>query len=140
MRRSMVLAGLLLITVMLSACGRKGTVSDVTIDYGTSEIYSEEEMKSAISLILDEFSTWEGCELHSIRYGTDACDSEENVRWMNELKEGQSYTHCIEFYSDFHSPVRDAGAWEQDEEYTDWEWWLARSDDGEWELLSWGYL
>lgn len=26
-----------------------------------------------------------------------------------------------------------------DEEYTDWSWWLARSDDGEWKLMTYGY-
>ena len=27
----------------------------------------------------------------------------------------------------------------QKEEYTDWQWWLARSEGGDWELLTWGY-
>ena len=26
-----------------------------------------------------------------------------------------------------------------DEEYTDWPWWLARSDGGEWKLMTYGY-
>ena len=29
--------------------------------------------------------------------------------------------------------------WEADKEYTDWEWWLARTADGGWQLLTWGY-
>jgi D-alanyl-D-alanine carboxypeptidase len=62
---------------------------------------------------------------------------------MNELKEGQNYTQCIEFITDFHSPVEDEEvkdtAWEKDKEYTDYQWWLARTDGGEWELLTWGY-
>jgi len=31
------------------------------------------------------------------------------------------------------------GAWEADKEYTDWQWWLAREEGGDWELLTWGY-
>ena len=31
------------------------------------------------------------------------------------------------------------GAWEPDTEYTDYQWWLARTQDGGWQLLSWGY-
>lgn len=31
------------------------------------------------------------------------------------------------------------GAWEPDQEYTDYQWWLARAEDGDWEIVSWGY-
>ena len=58
---------------------------------------------------------------------------------MNELKEGQNYTACIEFLSDFRSPAEGGGAWEENREYTGWNWWLARTDDGDWDLLTWGY-
>ena len=30
-------------------------------------------------------------------------------------------------------------AWNEDYEYTDWQWWLARSDGGKWKLVEWGY-
>ena len=111
----------------------------VEVDYGTSELYSHSTMRSAISLIEQEFSSWEGCELHNIRYASDDCNSEENLKWMNELEEGKNYTQCIEFLSDFHSPKEGGGAWNADQEYTDWQWWLARTDGGRWELLTWGY-
>jgi D-alanyl-D-alanine carboxypeptidase len=45
----------------------------------------------------------------------------------------------ISFYTDFHSPVEGGGAWEPDTEYNDDEWWLARTEGGAWELLTWGY-
>ena len=38
-----------------------------------------------------------------------------------------------------HSPAEPEGAWETDEEYMNWEWWLARTDGGEWHLMTWGY-
>lgn len=113
--------------------------ADVTIDYGASELYSQEDMEKAVDLIKKEFSTWEGCELHSIRFAGDDCNSADNIRWMNELKPGQNYTQCIEFLSDFHSPVEGGGAWEPDQEYKDYQWYLARTDGGDWELVSWGY-
>lgn len=116
---------------------------DVEIDYGTSELYTAEEMDEAIALILAEFDTWEGCEMHSIRYFSDECSSGEFVAWMNELAEarepGTTFTQCIAFRSDFHSPVEAYGAWEPDQEYTNWEWWLAREDGGSWQLMTWGY-
>lgn len=115
----------------------------VEIDYGSSELYTTEEMDEAIALILEEFNTWEGCEMHSIRYFSDECNSGEFVAWMNELAEarepGTTFTQCIAFRSDFHSPVEAYGSWEADQEYTNWEWWLAREDGGSWQLMTWGY-
>ena len=111
----------------------------VRIDYGNSALFSDEEMDAAIALIREEFDGWTGCELHSVRYGGDECSSKRNLDWMNSLQDQRVYTQCICFLSDFHSPVEAAGAWESDEEYTDWEWWLARIDKGEWELITWGY-
>ena len=114
-----------------------------SVDYGTSELYSQEEMDAAITEFKKEFEKWKGCELHSVRYAGDECNSEDNIKWANELKEGSDFTQCIEFLTDFHSPVEEeqleGTAWEPDTEYTDYQWWLARKDGGAWELVSWGY-
>ena len=112
--------------------------ADLLLDYGSSELYTREDMDEAISLIRETFSGWEGCELHTVRYAGDDCCSRETISWMNSLKPGSGYTQCIEFVSDFHSPLEDVGAWEPDMEYTGWQWWLARTDEGSWELLTWG--
>ena len=119
-----------------------GAVNDpeLTIDYRTSELYSREELDEAIVQIKCKFASFAGCELHALRYAGDACDSEENLEWLNSLDEGGEYVQAVEFLSDFHSPVEDGPyAWEQDAEYTDYQWWLARTEDGGWQLLSWGY-
>ena len=114
-----------------------------SVDYGTSDLYSQDDMDSAITEFKKEFENWRGCELHSIRYAGDDCNSAENLEWLNSLNEGSNYTECIEFVTDFHSPVEDelleGTAWEPDEEYTDWQWWLARTEGGAWELVTWGY-
>ena len=126
----------------LVGCGQ-GAASDVEIDYGDSVIYTEEDMDAAIKLIKDEFATWKGCELHSITYSSDDECNPENIAWMNELAAANDLTgdfsQCIMFESDFHSPKKDAEAWEPDTEYTNWQWWLARTEGGDWELLTWGY-
>lgn len=116
--------------------------SGLKLSYGTSSIYTKSDMDAAVSVILEEFKSWEemGCEMHSISYVSDACNSEKNITWMNELsKDGTVYTQCIAFVSDYHSPKTDAGAWNEDFEYEDWQWWLARTDGGPWVLLTWGY-
>ena len=113
-----------------------------TVDYGTSDLYSQEEMDQAMTEFKKEFENWDGCKLHSIKYAGDDCNSEDNLKWLNEIKAG-GYTQCIEFLTDFHSPVEEEQlkdtAWEPDTEYTDYQWWLARTDGGNWELISSGY-
>ena len=94
---------------------------------------------AAAALIRAEFDRWEGCEMHSLRYAGDEACTEENLAWMNSLKEESRFTRCIEFVSDFHSPAEGGGAWAPDEEYTDWQWWLAGTEDGDWVLVTWGY-
>lgn len=142
MKKTALLIVILALTLALAACG--GDTSGVDIDYGSSDLYSREDMDAAIALIKAEFDGWEGCELHSIAYAGDECAVEGNVRWMNDLKdaqgiEGYPFTQCIEFLSDFHSPIEGGDAWNPDQEYTGWQWWLARAEDGDWVLLTWGY-
>lgn len=109
----------------------------------TSAIYTEEEINAAIEVILEEFATWEGCTMHRITYQSDEMCNSERVKWLNDLAAGigleRNYTQCIAFLSDFQSPKEGGGAWRADEEYTDWQWWLARTDGGAWELCTWGY-
>lgn len=141
MKKALLLLAILMLAAACAACG--GT-RDVSTDYGASELYTQEDMDAAIALIENEFKGWQGCELHSVSYAGDECQSADNVEWMNQLKEGQDisgpeFTQVIEFISDFHSPKSNAGAWNPDQEYTGWQWWLARSDGGEWQLLTWGY-
>ena len=133
--------------LLLCACGNEVHAREVFIDYGESTLYSQEDMDAAIHLIEDIFAGdgWKGCELHSIRYTGDTCNSQKNIRWMNDLAKARNadinYTQCMEFVSDFHSPKseKDQGVWNLDEEYTDWQWWLARTDGGDWQLITWGY-
>lgn len=130
--------------VIMAGCGSSDG-SNVKIDYGTSELYTQEDMDAAIKVIEDEFSTWEGCELKNIRYTSDDANNDDNIAWLNSIAEGKelsgNYTQCIEFLSDFHSPVEPAAdsAWEADTDYTDWQWYLARTDGGSWELVTNGY-
>ena len=147
------LAGLLSAVLLLGlmGCGKKETADepnkaaekpDVTIDYGESELYTNEELDDAIAVIEEKFSTWEGCELHSLTYGGDAACSDENIEWLNglEMKEQtEPFTQCILFSSSFHSPVEQRDAWDADTEYEGWQWWLGRSDGGAWELVTCGY-
>ena len=104
-----------------------------------SDIFTVEELDAAAALIQAEFETWDGCEMHLLHYAGDASCTEENLAWLNSLAEGKTFTRCAEFLSDFHTAPDAGGAWNPDAEYSDWQWWLACTDTGEWELLTWGY-
>ena len=111
----------------------------VKIELGISPLYTQADLERAISKIMDEFSNFDGCVLHSIRYAGDESSTEENLKWMNELNPDGNFTQVAQFLMDFHSPEQQIGAWEADQEYTDYQWWLARSADGDWQVLTWGF-
>ena len=111
----------------------------VTIDLGSSEIYTEEVLMEAVVQIKCQFATWEGCELHSIRYAGDENCTGENLKWLNGISKDGKYTSVAKFLMDFHTPKEQVGAWEADTEYTDYEWWLARSEESGWEIVTQGY-
>ncbi len=122
----------------------KVTPSGFTIDYGTSSLYTKEDMNAAILVIVKEFFGLSGCELHSFAYTSDErClqDLSQALSWASGQGLGIDYTQCIVFKGSFHSPVdpEKAGAWNYDQEYTGYGWWLVRKDGSEWVLAASGY-
>ena len=82
---------------------------------------------------------WAGCELKAIRYAGDEASSEENLTWLNSLAEDAGYTQIAELLMDFHTAPDIEGSLDPDQDYTDYEWWLARPEDGDWEIVTFGY-
>ena len=142
-----------LLTLSVCGCCREThkTAPDIVIVLDGSSLYTKQELNDAVLLIKDKFASFAGaCELHSIRYAGDEANNEENLEWLNSLREarsnippedvGKKYVQLAEFLSDFHSPVEEGPyAWELDMEYKDYQWWLARLEGGGWEIVSWGY-
>ena len=59
---------------------------------------------------------------------------------MNEVAPDGNYTQAAEFLMDFHSSENAGGTtFEPDKEYTDYQWWLARTADGGWDIVTFGY-
>lgn len=116
------------------------TGGEVTVDYGTSKIFTEEELKDAVIQIKCQFAFWGDVDLKSIRYAGDAAVTEEKLEWLNKLSDGGKITQAAQFLMDFHTP-KEIGelTFEADSDYTDYQWWLARTEDGGWEIVSFGY-
>ena len=152
-RKCVALMLLILCVFQLASCSSEAEPeekSEVKIDYGSSELYSKKDMDAAIKVIKDEFGNWKGFELQRIYYSSDDECNEENIDWLNQIEKAddnkEAFTQCIMFYSDFHTPKRsyldqliDFSSFEEDEDYTAWQWWLARSEGGEWKIVTWGY-
>ena len=115
------------------------TGGELVEDYGTSSIYTDEDLQDAVIQIKCQFAFWPGFELENIRYAGDDAVTDENLAWVNSLTPDTKYTQVIEFFTDFHTPedTSETG-FEADFDYKDYQWWLARNEDG-WEILSTGY-
>ena len=112
---------------------------EVSYDYGSSNLYTREELEEAAIQAKCEFATFEGCELHSLRYAGDECNTPEKLDWLNSFDGDVEYTQVVEFLTDFHSPVDGGGAWAPDKEMEDYQWWLARAEGEGWQLVTFGY-
>ena len=105
---------------------------------GNSEIYTLEERKAVADLVKDRINSYEGCMLFLIKYQGDTV-SQNNLDYCNQLaKDGKIYTDCMVFKSYFRSPIKNSGAWNPNELYT-WSYYLARTSDGPWEIVTCGY-
>ena len=103
--------------------------AEVTIDLGSSSLYTREELEDAVVQIKCQLAALAGCELHAIRYAGDDVCSEENLAWLNSIQPGTEYTKLAAFLMDFHSSADRTGTLESDTEYIDYQWWLARTED-----------
>ena len=135
-------AALLALALLLSACGAGLSGPSYEIDLGSSSLFTQKELERAAVLIQRKFASFRGCELHAIRYAGDYASTQENLEWLNILRQqDEPFVDCALFLSDFHSPKEDlpGEAWNLDYEYLDWQWWLGRTADGSWVLVTWGY-
>lgn len=106
--------------------------------FGSSEIYTMDERKAAANLIKEKINAKEGCILFLIKYEGDTV-SQNNLNYCNELAtEGKIYTDCAVFKTCFRSPITNSGALEPNALYT-WSYYLARTSDGPWEIVTGGY-
>ncbi len=121
---------------MFTACAK---TRDYNLEYGESQMYSNDDIESAAKAVVKEFNSFHGCVLYSLTFaGDDVCEDE--LLYVNSLKEdgGEEFVECLVFCSEFRSPVNGGGAWTPNDIYT-WSWYLGRETDGEWELVTFGY-
>lgn len=118
----------------------KAKSADLKIDYGKSKIYSKEDLEDAVIQLKCQFANYEGSVLENIRYAGDKVFTNKNLKWINKKDPEAKYTQVVEFFTDFHTPKDTKGTTlEPDHEYKDYQWWLARTEDDGWQVVSFGY-
>ncbi len=136
MRKYVVLCLVLLLALSMVGCG-KGSVNNVEItDWKPSEIYSDEDIQRAITVVKDYFrSEFDGCTLTSINYPGDNFADE-----FNEWAEQYETDDAIVLYSSFDVDASGGdGSLNPNSTYSNWKWVLVRSENGSWEHKTHGY-
>lgn len=124
----------ILLLVNLCACG--GHVSNIRTHQVDSEMYSEQDIQSAIDTIEKEFkSDWKGCTLTEIYYaGDDFSKAHQDWADQNDADE------VIVLLSSFDVDASGGnGSLNPDSTYDNWQWILVRSNGGQWQHVDHGY-
>ena len=113
-----------------------GDVSNAKIIRVESEIYSNEEINSAINVILERFKeNYNGCSLLKIGYIGDE-KNDEYIDWA----ERNNKSEVIVFISDFKvAPNAGDGILNSDSEYKGYSWILVRNENENWTYADCGY-
>ena len=124
----------ILIAFSLSACG--GNISEVNTQNVDSEMYSQNDINSAIDTIKKEFkSNWKGCTLTEIYYAGD--DSSKNHQdWADRNNADEVIVLLSSF--DVDSSGGD-GSLKLNSTYNNWNWILVRTNGGQWQHVDHGY-
>ena len=139
--KAYILAALILLTVSPAAgCGENGgaekSAETQNAQFEQSQIYSEEDIESAIQVISDYFDKeFEGCTLTELYYPGDSYADE-----FNEFAEIYGADEAIILMSSFEvGPSGGDGSLNPNSTYNDWNWILVRSGGGKWEHVDHGY-
>ena len=128
-----IMLGILLV-FSLSACG--GNVRGVKTHHVDSEMYSQDDINSAIDTIKKEFkSDWKGCTLTEIYYAGDDC-SKDHQDWADRNNADEVIVLLSSF--DVDSSGAD-GSLNPNSTYDNWNWILVRTNGGQWQHADHGY-
>ena len=123
-----------LIVFGLNACG--GNVNEVNTHNVKSEMYSEEDIRTAVDTIKKEFkSDWAGCTLTEIYYAGD-----DSSKAYQDWADRNNADEVIVLLSSFDVDSSGGnGSLNPNSTYTDWNWILVRTNGGKWQHVDHGY-
>lgn len=138
MRKVVALCSALTILSFYGCTPMTGVVKNAKVEKIDSEIYSEEDIDEAIEVIENYFvENFDGCRLEKIAYAGDETTKRES-QYQSEHSENNE--EFIVLVSDFYVyPNGGDGSLNTDYTYTDWNWILERSPNGNWKHKDHGY-
>ncbi len=133
MKKSFLSIIFFLLPTLLCACGN---TSEVKIIEVKSDIYTEDDINAAISIVLSDFkNNFDDCELHRIQYVGDKY-KDKFIEWQNKYNMDEVIILKMDFYSEKYGQ----GSLNPDCEYTDWGCILARNKGEDWVYKDGGFL
>ena len=134
MKKIICLIGIFAMVMCICSCG--GNVKDTKTHEVASELYSQEEIKSAIAVIEREFkANWNGCTLKEIYYAGDDV-STDHQDWADRNNADDVIVLLSSF--DVDSSGGD-GSLNANSTYDGWNWILVRTDGSKWKHVDHGY-
>lgn len=120
--------------INLSACG--GNVKNVKVIDVESEIYTSDDINSAIKTIVKEFDKdWKGCTLKEIYYAGD-----ETSKNYQDWADRNNADEVIVLLSSFDVDSSGGnGSLNPNSTYDGWNWILVRNRGGQWKHVDHGY-
>lgn len=126
----------LLIFVMLFLCSCGENVSEVKISSVDSDIYSQNDIDSAINTAINYFKwNFNGCKLIEIHYAGDEY-ADEFKEWAKQYDADEAIMLLSDFYV---NSTGGDGSLEPDSTQSGWNWILVRNKNGSWEHKDHGY-
>lgn len=125
---------LVIIISSLTACG--GSVKDFKITKVESELYTNDEIISAIEIIGQEFKrNWKGCTLKEIYYAGD-----ETTKNYQDWADRNTADDVLVLLSSFDVDGSGGdGSLNPNSTYDKWMWILVRNNNGKWKHVDHGY-
>ena len=131
-----ILATILCFIIVFSLAGCGGKTSEIKTRNVESEMYSQEEITSAVETIKKEFkSNWKGCTLKEIYYAGDD-SSKDHQDWADRNNADEVIVLLSSFYVGRNGGD---GSLNTNHTYENWNWILVRMNDGEWVHVDHGY-
>ena len=138
MKRFICVMIILLLMFSFSACNisdeAKGFFEDASIVLNEYDKLPDEEWKEVLSIVENKFNTWPGFVMHYIEdvyVGT-------NTSYCEMLSNGVEFDMCIILKSSFTTGENAWSGFSENVTYEDFNWYLARTKDGEWQLVEYG--
>lgn len=126
---------MLLIFVLLLSLTSCGTLNFVDIEEFSSNVYTTQDITSAMEVVLEEFQGKNDRILLELSYAGDGAIA-DYADWAVRNNADDVIVFLTDYYVSFFSdtPTQNAGS-----EYENWGFILVRTDGGEWKIVDQGY-